>query len=54
MIFSKNISFGAQLKFGDVSKNNVQQQVLNMNSKKPGTFGNIPIRYWKVPVVSEV
>ena len=51
---SKNVSFEPQIKLKDVNKNNAGQQVLNLNSKKPGTFGNIPIRYWKVLLIFEI
>ena len=51
---SKNVSFEPQIKLKDVNKNNVRQQVLNLNSKKPGTFGDIPIRNWKVLLMFEI
>ena len=54
MMIGKNVSFEPQISPKDVSKNNIQQQVLNLNSKKPGTFGNIPIRHWKVPLIFEM
>ena len=51
---SKNVSFEPQIKLKDVNKNNVRQQVLNLNSKKPGTFGDIPIRNLKVLLMFEI
>ena len=54
MIISKNVSFEPQIKYKDLSKNNVQQQVLNLKSKKSCTFGNIPISHCKVPLMLEM
>ena len=37
-MINKNVSFEAQFRFKDVSEDVIQQDVLNMNPEKPGTF----------------
>ena len=53
-MISKNVLFEPQYRLMDVSKDDVQQQVLNLSFQKPSTFVNIPIRHWKVALVFEL
>ena len=40
----QNVSLESRFKFRVVNENNIQCEMLNLNSKKLGTFGNIPTK----------
>ena len=44
IMINENILFESQFRFKGVIDNDIQQEVLDLNSKKPGTFGNIPTK----------
>ena len=41
IMIKENASFESQFRFRDVSENDIKQEVLNLNSRKPGTFSYI-------------
>ena len=41
-MINENVSFGSWFRFKNVSENYIQQELLNVNSRNPGTLGNIP------------
>ena len=47
IMISENVSFESRFKFKVVNENDIQYEILNLNSKKPGTFGNIPTKILK-------
>ena len=47
IMINENVSFESRFKFKVVNENDVQWEILNLNSKKPGTFGNIPTKILK-------
>ena len=42
-----NVSFESRFSFATVNEGNIQQGILNLNSKKIGTFGIIPDKMLK-------
>ena len=44
---TENVSFESRFRFKIVNDNDIQREVLKLNSKKPGTFGNIPTKILK-------
>lgn len=40
-MINENVSFGSRFRFKNVSENYIQQELLNVNSRNPGTLGNI-------------
>ena len=49
-MINENDSFESWFSFAAVNEDNIQPKILNLNSKKPGTFGNIPTRMLKGPL----
>ena len=43
-MINENVSFESRFSFTAVNEDNIQREILNLNSKKPGTFGNIPTK----------
>ena len=41
-MINENVSFGSRFRFKNVSENYIQQELLNVNSRNPGTLVNIP------------
>lgn len=41
-MINENVSFGSRFRFKNVSENDIQQELLNVNSRNAGTLGNIP------------
>ena len=39
---NENVSFESHSSFKDISETDIQKQISSINSKKAGTFGNIP------------
>ena len=46
IMINENVSFESRLRFTAVNEDN-QREILNLNFKKPGTFGNIPTKMLK-------
>ena len=44
---TENVSLESRFKFKIVNDNDIQREVLKLNSKKPGTFSNIPTKILK-------
>ena len=44
---TENVSFESRFRFKIVNDNDIQREVLKLNSKKPGMFGNIPTKILK-------
>jgi len=44
---NENVSFESRFNFTEVTEDDIQREILNLNSKKPGTFGNIPTKMLK-------
>ena len=47
IMISENVSFESRFNFTTVNEENIQRENLDLNSKKPGTFGNIPTKMLK-------
>ena len=47
IIINENVSFESRFSFTTVNEENIQREILDLNSKKPGTFGNIPAKMLK-------
>ena len=43
-MINENVSFESRFSFKAVNEDNIQREILNLNSKKPGTLGNIPTK----------
>ena len=41
IMVNENVSFDSRFSFTAVNEANIQREILNLNSEKPGTFGNI-------------
>ena len=41
-MINENVSFESRFSFTAVSEDDIQREILNLNPKKTGTFGNIP------------
>ena len=41
-MINENVPFESRFKFKVVNENYIQCEILNVNSEKPGAFGNIP------------
>ena len=46
-MINENVSFESGFSFTVVNVDNTQREILNLNSKKPGTFGNITTKMLK-------
>ena len=46
-MINENVSFESRFSFATVNEDDIQREVLNLNPKKPGTFGNIPTKMLK-------
>ena len=44
---TENVSFESRFRFKVVNDNDIQREVLKLNLKKPGTFGNVPTKILK-------
>ena len=47
IMINENVSFESQFSFTSVNKDDIQRKILDLNPKKPGTFGNIPTKMLK-------
>ena len=47
IMINKNLSFESRFSFTAVNEDDIQPEILNLNPKKPGTFGNIPTKMLK-------
>ena len=47
IMINENVSFESRFSFTTVNEENIQREILDLNSKKPGTFGNIPTKMLK-------
>ena len=47
IMINENVSFESRFSFTTVNEENIQRESLDLNSKKPGTFGNIPTKMLK-------
>ena len=47
IMINENVSFESRFKFKVVNENDIQCEILNLNSKTPGTFGHIPTKILK-------
>ena len=47
IMINKNVSFESRFSFTTINEGNIQREILNLNSRKPGTFGNIPTKMSK-------
>ena len=47
IMINENVSFESRFKFKVVNENDIQCEILNLNSIKPCTFGNIPTKIFK-------
>ena len=43
-MINENVSFESRFSFTAVNEDNIQREILNLNSKKSGTLGNIPTK----------
>ena len=43
-MINENVSFESRFSFTAVNEDNIQREILNLNSKKPGALGNIPTK----------
>ena len=43
-MINENVSFESRFSFTAVNEDNIQREIVNLNSKKPGTLGNIPTK----------
>ena len=41
IMINENVSFESRFSFTTVNEDDIQREILNLNPKKPGTFGNI-------------
>ena len=46
-MINENVSFESRFSFTAVNEDNIQREILNLNSEKPGKFGNIPTKILK-------
>ena len=46
-MINENVSFESRFSFKEIRKSGIQNKVSNLNSKKAGTFGNIPTKVLK-------
>ena len=47
IMINKNVSFESRFSFTTVNEDNIQREILDLNSKIPGTFGNIRTKMLK-------
>ena len=47
IMINENVSFESRFSFTAVNEDDIQREILNLNPKKPGTFGNIPTKMLK-------
>ena len=50
IMINENVSFESRFSFAAVNEDDIQREILNLNPKKPGTFGNIPTKMLKIPL----
>ena len=46
-MINENVSFESCFSFKEIRESDIQKEVSNLNSKKAGTFGNIPTKVLK-------
>ena len=46
-MINENVSFESRFSFTTVNEDDIQREILNLNPKKPGTFGNISTKMLK-------
>ena len=46
-MINENISFESHFRFNEIRESDIQTEVSNLNSKKVGSFGNIPMKVLK-------
>ena len=46
-IINENVSFESRFSFKGIRESDIQKEVSNLNSKKTGSFGNIPTKILK-------
>ena len=44
IMINENVSFESRFSFTAVNEDDIQREIVNLNPKKPGTFGNIPTK----------
>ena len=47
IMINENVSFESRFSFTAVNEDDIQREILNLNPKKPGTFGNVPTKMLK-------
>ena len=47
IMINENVSFESRFSFTAVNEDDIEREILNLNPKKPGTFGNIPTKMLK-------
>ena len=47
VMINENVSFESRFSFTAVNENDIQREILNLNPKKAGKFGNIPTKMLK-------
>ena len=47
VMINENVSFESRFSFTTVNEDDIQREILNINPKKAGTFGNIPTKMLK-------
>ena len=47
IMINENVSFESRCSFTDVNNDHIQQEILNLNSKIPGMFGNLSTKMLK-------
>ena len=47
IMINENVSFESRFSFTAVNEDDIQREILNLNPKKSGTFGNIPAKMLK-------
>ena len=47
IMINENVSFESRFSFTVVNEDDIQREILNLNPKKPGKFGNIPAKMLK-------
>ena len=46
-MINENVSFESRLSFKEIRESDIEKEIANLNSKKVGTFGNIPTKVLK-------
>ena len=50
IMINENVALDSRFSFTAVNEDDIQREILNLNPKKPGTFGNISTKMLKVPL----